>query len=146
MKVKIKKLNPAAVIPYKTHESDFCYDCVAVSCEELAPRVYRYGLGIALQIERDETDKRNISIDFRPRSSVWRTGMILSNCEGTVDEGYTGEISAVFYHVVPGLPGYKVGDRIGQIKLGFTEPMKFVEVEDLDQTERGEGAYGSTGK
>lgn len=149
MRIKIKKLSPNAVIPFKSHESDFCYDVVAVSEEEIAPNVWKYGLGFALQpdtetlyIDFDE----DISIDLRPRSSVWKTGMILSNCTGTVDAGYTGEISAVFYHVMPNMPRYKVGDRVGQIKVGFTLPIRFVEVDDLDDTDRGVDGYGSTGE
>ena len=86
------------------------------------------------------------SIDARPRSSVWKTGMILSNCEGTIDELYRGEVSAVFYHVMPNMPRYKVGDRVCQIKLGWTEHLDFVEVEELNMTERADGSYGSTGK
>ena len=85
-------------------------------------------------------------IDIRPRSSVWKTGLVLSNSIGTVDEGYTGEISAVFYHVVPTLPIYKVGDRIAQMKIGFTLPAKFEIVEELNETERKAGGYGSTGQ
>ena len=38
-------------VPFKTHEEDFCYDCVAVKCEQVAPRVYKYDLGISLQID-----------------------------------------------------------------------------------------------
>lgn len=147
MKVKIKKTHPDAVIPYKTHEEDYCYDCVAVSEEEVAPNVWKYGLGLAFQIERPEHIPRHIfSIDARPRSSVWKTGMILSNCEGTIDELYRGEVSAVFYHVMPNMPRYKVGDRICQIKLGWTERLEFYEVDKLDDTVRGDGGYGSTGK
>lgn len=169
MKVKIKKLYKNAVIPFKTYNEDFCYDVVAVSEEEVAPNVWKYGLGFALQIERgDELLKEdvmntfnrpkwtgftfnmrrcplNLSIDLRPRSSVWKTGMVLSNSEGTIDELYTGEISAVFYHVMPDMPRYKAGDRIGQIKIGATFPIEFVEVKELSETERGEGSYGSTG-
>jgi dUTP pyrophosphatase len=179
MKVLIKKVNKDAVIPFKTYDKDFCYDVVATSCEEVAPNVYKYGIGLAFEIDRremtyedsvkclnvcfdDETKKQytfvgragikydeskiNISIDFRPRSSVWKTGMSLSNCEGTIDELYRGEASAVFYHLMPNMPKYEVGDKIGQIKLGFTLPIEFVEVEELSETERGSGAYGSTGK
>ena len=173
MQVKIKKLSPDAVIPYKTYPSDFCYDVVAVSEEEVAPNVWKYGLGLAFQIERgheviaksesnikfpngadlflDTTvDIRkspiNLSIDFRPRSSVWKTGMVLSNCTGTIDELYRGEVSAVFYHVFPQMERYHCGDRIGQIKLGFTLPIEFIEVDELNITDRGENGYGSTGK
>lgn len=88
-----------------------------------------------------------LSLDFRPRSSVYRTGMILSNCEGTLDELYRGEIKAVFYRVNIFGKKYKVGDRIGQIKLGFTLPLEFEEVEELDMnTDRGTGGFGSTGR
>ena len=173
MKVKIKKLSPNAVIPKKSYLSDFCYDVTAVSEKEIAPNVWKYGLGLAFQIERgneviaksesnikfpngadlflDTTvDIRkspiNLSIDFRPRSSVWKTGMVLSNCEGTVDEGYVNEVSAVFYHVMPDMPRYRKGDRIGQIKIGVTFPIDFIEVDELEERDRGMNGWGSTGK
>ena len=167
MKVKIKRLHHDAVIPTKAYPKDFCYDVTAVSEEQIAPNVWKYGLGLALQIDRGKETIQSIgeiksvkfsetfdftespfclSIDFRPRSSVWRTGMVLSNCEGTIDESYTGEISAVFYHVMPDMPRYRVGDRIGQIKIGITLPIEFTEVEELSDTERGAGGYGSTGR
>jgi len=183
MEVKIKKLHPDAVIPYKTYPSDFCYDVVAVSEEEVAPNVWKYGLGLAFQIDRTKdlfggivtlsqqngltgrfmtsylgsAETRgmamdvhslgcNLSIDFRPRSSVWKTGMVLSNCEGTIDENYINEVSAIFYHVMPNMPRYKIGDRIGQIKIGITLPIDFVEVDELEERDRGLDGFGSTGK
>lgn len=148
MKVKVKKLNENAVIPFKTYEKDFCYDVVAVSEEEVAPNVWKYGIGLAFQIDRDSLFGHrylNLSIDLRPRSSVWKTGMVFSNCEGTIDELYTGEVFAVFYHVFPNMERYKVGQRIGQIKIGTTMPIEFVVVDELDETERNDGGYGSTG-
>lgn len=172
MEVKIKKLHKDAVIPFKTYPSDFCYDVVAVSEEEVAPNVWKYGLGFALQIERNyetivngvgrvnangitiiddtkldfENSPINLSIDIRPRSSIYKTGMILSNSEGTVDENYTNEISAIFYHVMPNLPRYKVGDKIAQMKIGATFPIEFREVEELEERDRGMNGYGSTNK
>lgn len=163
MEVKIKKLHPDAVIPYKTYPSDFCYDVVAVSEEEVAPNVWRYGLGIALQIERGveliEEGKEdcdyiyislvnspiNLSLDFLPRSSIYKTGMILSNSVGTVDENYNGEIFLVFYHVLPNMPRYKVGNAIAQMKIGTTFPINFVEVKELSKTDRNDGGFGHTG-
>ena len=176
MKVKIKKLHTDAVVPFKTHSKDFCYDVTATSCEELAPNVWKYGLGIAFQIDANSIANRQIfvrgiispmkkeagsvhleqrldicedlilSIDIRPRSSIWKTGMSLSNSEGTIDELYTGEASAVFYHLMPNMPKYEIGDRIAQCKIGLTVPMDFIEVDELTETERGDGGYGSTGK
>ena len=166
IKVKIKKLNDKAVIPSQAREGDFCYDVVAISEEEVAPNVWRYGLGLAYEIKRTDfyiayipvdialrqgvvldLDILKLSIDFRPRSSVWKTGMILSNCVGTLDEFYRGEMMAVYYHIFPNMPRYKVGDKIGQIKLGITLPIKFEEVEEINMnTERGTGGFGSTDK
>ena len=156
MKVKFKKLRENAKLPTKAHEDDFCYDVYACDCEEVAPNVYKYPLGFALQIDKDDhvdlldyvkrTYYRSIlSIDFRPRSSVWKTGMSLSNACGTVDLGYTGEICAFFYHVMPDMPKYEPGDRVAQMKIGFTVPIEFIEVEELDETERKDGGFGSTG-
>ena len=164
MKVRIKKTNEKAVVPYKTYAEDFCYDVVATSEEEVAPNVWKYGIGLAFEIGGKPDDllvenefgkellriqqdrKVNVSLDFRPRSSIWKTGMVLSNAVGTIDELYRGEVSAVFYHVFPGMPRYRVGDRIGQIKLGVSLPMEFEEVDELSDTERGDGGYGSTGR
>jgi dUTP pyrophosphatase len=147
IRVNVKKLDEKAVLPYKTYERDFCYDVVATSCEEIAPNVWKYGIGLAFEIVvPDDIRHYNLSIDLRPRSSVWKTGMVLSNCEGTIDELFRGGVSAVFYHVLTNMPRYDVGDRIGQIKLGWTRPIEFVEVEELSDSERGDGGYGSTGK
>lgn len=149
MKVKFKRLHPDAKIPTKAHDDDFCYDCYAVSEEEIAPNVWKYGLGFALQIE----DKARVvgkfcrqCITLRPRSSVWRTGMVLSCSIGTIDEGYTGEISAVFYHVLPNMPRYRVSEKICQIHYDNTLPIEFEEVKELSPTERGDNGYGSSDK
>lgn len=164
MVLKFKKYNEKAVIPQKAYDKDFCYDLVAVSEEEIAPNVWKYGFGFGLQIERGLEElfinearqiaqcvdlsvcTLNLSIDIRPRSSVWKTGMVLSNCIGTVDEGYINEISAVFYHVLPNMPRYKIGDKIAQMKIGTTFPIEFIEVEELNKTERGMNGYGSSDK
>lgn len=153
MKIKFKRFNENAAIPYKTHADDYCYDLVATSCEEIAPNVYKYGTGIALQVDEKTKaralvrDSAVFGFDVRPRSSVWKTGMVLSNCIGTIDQGYTGEISAVFYHVLPDMPRYQVGDRIAQLCMIQTaHDIEFEEVDDFATTDRGTGGYGSTGK
>lgn len=152
MKVKFKRLHKDAVIPSKKIKDDFCFDLTAVTEEEIAPNVWKYGFGFALQVEDDIhsiTTRNLFSFGFsvRPRSSVWKTGMILSNCIGTVDEGYTGEISAVFYHVMPNMERYHVGDRVAQLHFDqTTKLLDFIEVDKLNKTVRGDGGYGSTGK
>lgn len=157
MKVKLKKLHPDAQLPVKSKKGDLCYDVWAVDEEEIAPNVWRYRLGFSYEIERGYFWPLNInfanlpndiviSIDARPRSSVWKTGMVLSNCEGTLDEFYRGEAMAVFYHVMPDMPRYKKGDRIVQIKIGFSVPIEFEWADEINEdTERGDGGFGSTG-
>ena len=152
MKVKFKRLHKDAVIPSKKIKDDFCFDLTAVTEEEIAPNVWKYGFGFALQIVNDRRIKPikqycSFCFSIRPRSSVWKTGMILSNCIGTIDEGYTGEISAVFYHVMPNMERYHIGDRIAQLHFDQTTKfLDFIEVDELDETERGSNGYGSTGK
>ena len=164
MLVRFKRLHPDAVVPFKTYPEDFCYDVVATSEQEIAPNVWKYGIGLAFEIQGKPEDlvvenefgkellriqqdrKVNVSLDLRPRSSIYKTGMVLSNAVGTVDDLYRGEVSAIFYHVFTEMPRYRVGDRIGQIKLGFTLPIEFEEVDELGETARGDGGYGSTGR
>lgn len=164
MKVRFKRLHPDAVVPFKKYPEDFCYDVVATSEREIAPNVWKYGIGLAFEIQGKPEDLAvenefgkellripqgrdwNVSLDLRPRSSIWKTGMVLSNAVGTIDELYRGEVSAVFYHVFTEMPRYRVGDRIGQIKLGFTLPIEFEDVDELGRTLRGDGGYGSTGR
>lgn len=148
MQILFKKLHENAQIPTKKagHEADFCYDCRAVSEEELAPGIWKYGLGFALQ-PVNNCDGTNIrGINLRARSSVWEHGMVLANSQGTVDETYTGEIAAVFIHVKPDMPRYKVGDKICQICLERTEALDFIDSNELRKTSRNEGGFGSTGK
>lgn len=170
MKVKFKKTHPDAKEPFKKYNEDFCYDLYATSCEQIAPNVYKYGLGLAFEINRNVAQNLGymfnitmadqyinqemifhntpiiLSLDFRPRSSIWKTGMVLSNCTGTIDELYRGEVSAVFYHVMPNMPKYEVGDRVIQCKIGFTFPIEWKEVEELSETKRGKNGYGHTGR
>ena len=137
-KVKIKLLHPDATIPYRHHDNDACYDCVAISKKELGDGRIVYGLGFALEIPK------NTQVDFRARSSIHKTGLILSNGVVTGDEGYRGEYASYFYHVLPNLPPYEVGDRVLQMQIRSREDVEFEVVEDMTDTTRGEGGFGST--
>lgn len=139
------RLHPDAVIPFKTFEDDFCYDCRAVSEKEVLPGVWQYGLGIAIQTANDFDGSSIRGITLRPRSSIYKTGMSMTNSMGTIDiDEYTGEIMATFYHLLPSLPRYKVGDKVCQLHLDRTEVIDFQEVFELRPTNRGTGGHGST--
>ena len=139
LNVKIKILNEKATLPKRTNDTDACYDVVAVSKVHHGNGVYEYGWGFAMELPP------NTQMDARPRSSIYKTGMILSNCIGTIDEEYRGEGKAFFYHVIKEFPEYEIGDRIIQIQLRSREDVNFVQVDSLTSTGRGDGGFGSTG-
>lgn len=150
IKINLKKLNEDAKMPKRGKEGDFCYDVWAVDEEEVYPNVWRYKLGFQYEIDRKNTcfdlENYSLSIDLRPRSSIFKTGMSLANSPGTLDEFYRGEAMATFYHIIPSLPRYKKGDKIAQIKLGISIPIEFNFVDEIDEnTNRGTGGFGSTG-
>ena len=166
LKIKLKKLNKNAKLPIQAREGDFCYDVYATEKEEIMPNVFRYKLGFAYEMVRDkitleyynkencskgiEIDLRNsplvLDIDFRPRSSIYKTGLVLCNAIGTLDEFYRNEAMAIFYHIIPELPEYNVGERIGQIKIGITIPCEFEFVDEINEnTQRGKGGFGCSG-
>lgn len=137
--VKIKLKNELAKMPAKKYDTDACYDVVATSIEHLGDGRIKYGLGLHIELPW------GYRTDVKSRSSIHETGLVLSNGIGTCDEGYTGEYSMVFYHVIPTLPPYKVGDRIGQISFEQRHDVVFKEVKELQETARGNGGYGHTG-
>ena len=79
-----------------------------------------------------------------PRSSIRKYDLFLTNAVGVIDSGYRGELQATFKKT--GLHKYEIGDRIAQIMIIPYPPIEFVEVDELSNTERGEGGFGSTGK
>ena len=140
MEVKIKKLSPNAVIPTYSKDGDAGMDLVATEVISNTTFDVTYGTGIAMEIP-----KGYVGLIF-PRSSVRKYDLSLSNCVGVIDSGYRGEIQATFKKT-QGLDSmsYKKGDRIAQIIIIPYPSIKFVEVDDLTSTERGEGGFGSTG-
>ena len=157
MKVRIKKLNPLATIPTYAKEGDAGMDLVATSIISDTPEQITYGLGIAL-----EKPEGFVGLIF-PRSSIRKTGLQLSNSVGVVDSGYRGELQATFNKLFGGEAmydemkvnsashtnindWYKVGDRVCQIMIIPHPTVDLIEVDELSETLRGEGGFGSTGK
>lgn len=141
MKVKIKKLHPDAVIPKYAKPGDAGMDLTAVSVED---EYYNgnvvYNTGLAFEIPEGY-----VGLLF-PRSSNSKKGLLLSNSVGVIDSGYRGEVSFKFKVLNSSMGVYKVGERIGQILIVPYPQIEFEEVEELSETERGTGGYGSTGK
>ena len=143
MQVKIKKLHNNAVIPKYAKAGDAGMDLVAT--EIISEDCYRitYGTGIAIEIPEGF-----VGLVF-PRSSIRKYDLALSNCVGVIDSGYRGEIQATFNtinHNHIRVDDYKVGDKIAQIMIIPHPYVNFIEVNELSNTDRGEGGFGSTGK
>ena len=144
MKVKIKKLHPLAVIPTYAKSGDAGMDLIATSIISETPSQITYGLGIALEIPEGF-----VGLVF-PRSSIRKTRLQLSNSVGVIDSGYRGELQATFNKIHTTIENqkndYKVGDRVAQIMIIPHPDIQFEEADELSDTERGEGGFGSTGK
>lgn len=139
--IRFKKLTTDAKAPYQATPGSAGFDLTAVSVkkhkESFLRRLVEYGTGLAVEIPAG-----HVGLVF-PRSSIYKKQMVLTNGVGVIDSDYRGEIKAVFAY---GEEIYNPGDRIAQLVIMPIPAVKFVEAEELTETERGAGGYGSTGK
>ena len=141
MKVRFKKLHEKAVAPARAHDTDAGFDLTAVSVKEDGVRnTLTYGTGIAVEIP-----KGYVGLLF-PRSSVCKKSLSLANSVGIIDAGFRGEVKVVFRIEQPHILRYALGDRIAQLIIIPYPEVQFEEADELDDTERGDGGFGSTGK
>ena len=139
MKIKIKRLHPDAVLPKYAKQGDAGMDLTAISRNKVDRGHYKYGFGLAIEIPEGF-----VGFVF-PRSSCYKQKQILTNCVGVIDSGYRGEVSAIFVGLDEDV-NYKIGDRIAQLIIMPVPYVDFEEVNELSDTERGAGGYGSTGR
>ena len=139
MKIKIKKLDERFKMPIKGDPDSACYDCFATSKEyDYKCGVWTYGLGFAVE------PPKGYSIEIHPRSSIYKTGLVLCNSTGIVDNKYRGEVMAKFYIMRENME-YEIGDRVCQMKLVKDYQEELMLVDELSETVRGDGGFGSTG-
>lgn len=140
MTVKFKKLVPEAQPPKFGKPGDAGADLVATSVD-ISTREGQvvYGTGIAVEIPEGM-----VGLVF-PRSSIRNYGLSLTNAVGVIDSGYRGEIMATFNikDLYSGI--YSVGDRIAQLVIMPVPVVRYTEVDELSDSERGTGGHGSTG-
>lgn len=136
MEVKIKKLTSAAVIPTYAKEGDAGMDLTCIETEwDETILVCKTGLAV-------EIPKGYVGLVF-PRSSISKTCLMQSNSIGVIDSGYRGEIIVKFK--VSGYGKlYAFGERVAQLIIVPFPTISFVEVDELSDSERGEGGFGST--
>lgn len=143
--VKVWRENDDVKLPIYMNPGDACCDLYAHKIEYEGGKIIVH---TGLHFELPE----GYEMEIRPRSSLTKTYLYIPNSPGTVDEGYRGEVLVIFRKVdrcIPNKEEFKVGDRVAQLLVRRVEKINWVEVEhfeDLIESERGSGGYGSTGK
>ena len=142
VQVLLSRLDPGVPPPAYARPGDAGADLVTTSDIVLGPGERGVvGTGIAIALPSGYAGF------VHPRSGLAaRVGLSVVNTPGTIDAGYRGEIRIC---LINHDPVHRIelarGDRIAQLVIQRVEHARFVEVERLDETERGEGGYGSTG-
>lgn len=139
MKIRFKKLSPSAVVPRKAHASDAGFDLTCTRYEVTNGELFTYHTDIAVEIPDGY-----VGLLF-PRSSVSARCMTMANSVGVIDSCFRGEVTAKFRPHLFAKP-YDKGDRVAQMIIMPYPHVDFVEVDELSESDRGDGGYGSTGK
>jgi len=140
MKLKIKKLHADAIIPKYAHFDDAGFDLFAVE-DTLVKKNERaiIKIGIAMEIPTGYVglvwDKSGISV---------KEG--IKTLAGVVDSTYRGEALVAVINLGNVDYVFKKGHKVAQMIIQKKETVEFEEVEELSETKRGEGGFGSTGK
>ena len=143
MKVKFKKLSKNIETPQYATEQSAGMDLRAVLDEpvtlrSLERKVVMTDLSIALP--------RGFEAQVRPRSGLAaKHGITVLNTPGTIDADYRGNIGVILINLSTEPFTINNGDRIAQLVVSKYERVEWVEVDDLDETDRGSGGFGSTG-
>lgn len=149
MKINVKKLHPDAVLPKYATPGAAGFDLVAIEDVVIAPgetKLVKTGLAIDVGF--------GYQLEVRPRSGLsLKTPLRVANSPGTVDEDYRGEVAVIVWNSETGRPGaseglyfIKKGDRIAQGVVMPAIQADIAEVDELPETVRGTGGFGSTGK
>lgn len=142
MRLPVRRLDARAVLPTRAHEGDAGLDLYALEPAVLGPgERASITTGIALEIPPGHAGL------VLPRSGLaLRHGIALVNAPGLIDPGYRGEVRVLLLNTDRSEPfEISPGDRIAQLLLVRTEPGAAVEVEELSETARGAGGFGSSG-
>jgi dUTP pyrophosphatase len=139
--VKIKKLHPDAKLPEAARDGDVAFDlCSVVDYDLETGSRYAVPTGIAMEIPRGYEGQ------IRPRSGLsLRQGITTLNTPGTIDSGYRGEVKVILINHGNDTFQIEKGMRIAQLAIRPVPDVKFVEVDDLEESQRGTGGFGSTG-
>lgn len=141
--LKVEKLEHCAGLPeYKT-EGAAGMDLMAANTEDVVLKPLDRALiptGIKIELPR------GYEAQIRPRSGLAiKSGITLSNCVGTIDEDYRGEVCVGLINLSKEEFTIKRGDRIAQMLIAPVVRANIQVLEELSATARGTGGFGSTG-
>lgn len=140
--IPLRRLDTGLPVPAYAHPGDAGADLHTAVDVTLAPGERRLvPTGVALALPEGYVGL------VHPRSGLaHRAGLSIVNAPGTVDAGYRGEIKVCLVNLDPAAPiTLARGDRIAQLVVQRVEQVRFVEVDELEGSARGDGGYGSTG-
>lgn len=129
-----------AVAPFKERVSDSGYDLTLIKKVKEVGDVTFYDTGIKIQ------PGYGWYFDLVPRSSISKTGYMLANSVGVIDRTYTGNVLVPLRKVDLRMPDLELPARVVQIIPRPIVHVQWQQVESFDETARGEGGFGSTGK
>lgn len=141
MLIPLKRLDPELPVPQHAHPGDGGVDLYAAESGTLQPgERTMMPTGIAIAIPDGHAGL------VVPRSGLAaRHGISVVNAPGLVDSGYRGEIKVILVNLGAEPVDIRRGDRIAQLVVVAVATQQYVEVEDLPDSARGEGGFGSTG-
>lgn len=139
-KVKIKRLHPSAVIPSYATDGSGCFDITAVECVEQKDDTATYRTGLAFEIPQGKA-----MILYGRSGYAFNRSLRLATCTSVIDSDFRGELLVKVRRDDGGIWYPSAGDRIAQAMIVDAPHVKFVEVDELSDTKRGEGGFGSTG-
>ena len=126
-------------LPVRMTPGSCALDCWARAYDPIPEfRQIRYWLGFAVEVPE------GFAALLMPRSSICKTSMRMSNGIGLIDRDFRGEVSAVFDVVGDGNLLYGVGERVAQMIIVPAPLFQLEQVDELSDTDRGNGGYGST--
>lgn len=131
-------LTPNAVAPCKTRDSDSGFDLNLIDVKKTFGKVKLYGTGVSV------TPPSGFYFDLVPRSSMIKSGYMLANSVGIIDQGYTGEIMVALVQVDPDAEPLKLPCKLVQLVPRKWYGLKPV-IGSLPESSRGDGGFGSTG-
>lgn len=138
MKIKVKKLHADAKLPVRAHETDSGADLFALEYTEIGPRSSaKVRTGIAVELPE------GTSGCIWGKSSVESKGVKVM--AGLVDAPYRGEIIICMYNLTDRPFVFEKGQKVAQLVVLPTLYPAFEEADELSDTQRGKGGFGSTG-